>query len=690
MKKKLMSLLASVLIITVMQPVTALAAETDQAASPLSQTAQALANLTISQDKSITSLQYALMDGDEFLVSGTAGVFSKSENRALTSEAMYGIGSISKMYTSASVMQLVDQGKVNLDTPVVNYIPDFSMKDPRYKNITPRMLLNHASGLMGTSMNNLLLFNDNDPYYHDHFLETLRDQRLKADPGAYSVYCNDGFTLAEILVERVSGKTFTEYVAENFSNKLGNVNTKTPMDTFDRDNLARTYSPSYEEGATPADFMNMIGAGGIYSTAEELCRFGGTFTRRNNLLSDASVAAMAYPEYTRGLWMENVEDNVIGYGLGWDSVELYPFPDYGVRAWVKGGDSQLYHAGMVVLPDKGLVCVVLSSGGSSTVNEMLASRILLETLLAKGEIKELIPDKSFGKPTYVPLDKDFRKNAGTYMANDGVLNAGFTAAGNLELTNFYYPNMGKETYIHVGKGEFINEIGSAKITFQTLKNGKTYLALEGYAALGGILQTASAVLRAQKMEPNTVPASVQQEWAKRNNKIYLTVNEKYSSQLYLSSSLFNSVGYTDKLPGYVSSYQLKTNNEAQPFVQIPMTFSRDLMDLTFYQENGVEYMKANTFVSIDAEATPVIADAGTLTPQIGANGYAQWYRFGGGAAGRTLSVTVPANASFTVYNAQGLCVNNYTVTGRTTTQLPAAGYLVFAGNAGSQFGATVA
>lgn len=58
------------------------------------------------------------------------------------------------MYATAAVMKLVDEGKVDLDAPVVRYVPDFKMKDGRYKRITPRMLLNHSSGLQGSTLGN--------------------------------------------------------------------------------------------------------------------------------------------------------------------------------------------------------------------------------------------------------------------------------------------------------------------------------------------------------------------------------------------------------------------------------------------------------------------------------------------------------------------------------------------------------
>jgi len=124
------------------------------------------------------------------------------------------------MILTAAVMKLVDDGKLDLDVPVVTYIPDFTMKDSRYTQITPRMLLNHSSGLHGYIDPNSTLFDDHDTYAHHTLLKELAAQDLQADPGEYSVYNNVGFSLAEIVVERVSGMDFTAFIHKYFTMPL--------------------------------------------------------------------------------------------------------------------------------------------------------------------------------------------------------------------------------------------------------------------------------------------------------------------------------------------------------------------------------------------------------------------------------------------------------------------------------------
>lgn len=184
-----------------------------EAAPALEETAQAAAQAALTAGGA-QSIQYALWQDGEIILTGHAGNYSRTENRALTDDILYGVGSVSKTYTAAAVLKLVDEGKVELDAPVTAYLPDFTMADGRYTDITVRMLLNHSSGLPGSTIANGFLLNDPDTLAADTLLEELSSQTLKADPGAFSVYCNDGFTLAEPVVEAVSGMDFDDYVRQ--------------------------------------------------------------------------------------------------------------------------------------------------------------------------------------------------------------------------------------------------------------------------------------------------------------------------------------------------------------------------------------------------------------------------------------------------------------------------------------------
>ena len=100
---------------------------------------------------------------------------------------------------------------MELDKPVTTYLPEFSMEDPRYTEITVRMLLNHSSGLAGTNMKTGFGTEKNRSYVMETLAE-LANGNLKHNPGDVSVYCNDGFTLAEAIIERVSGMSYADFL----------------------------------------------------------------------------------------------------------------------------------------------------------------------------------------------------------------------------------------------------------------------------------------------------------------------------------------------------------------------------------------------------------------------------------------------------------------------------------------------
>ncbi|HMQ13995.1 MAG TPA: serine hydrolase domain-containing protein, partial [Candidatus Competibacter phosphatis] len=93
-------------------------------------------------DTDTPSASVALIDGDRIVWSETFGYIDKATLTAPSPTTMYGIGSVSKVFAAMAAMKLVDQGKIDLDAPLVQYLPDFRMAAPEYPQITVRMLLN--------------------------------------------------------------------------------------------------------------------------------------------------------------------------------------------------------------------------------------------------------------------------------------------------------------------------------------------------------------------------------------------------------------------------------------------------------------------------------------------------------------------------------------------------------------------
>ncbi|SHN56679.1 CubicO group peptidase, beta-lactamase class C family [Paenibacillus sp. ov031] len=686
--KKRTSIAALTLALTMLAPLSAMATPAAMNNSNLTygatkKTVMEKAKL-LTETYGTTSLQYALIDGGEIVVSGQTGKNDINDKVRLTSNTIYGIGSTSKMMLAAAVMKLVDEGKIDLDVPVVNYMPDFKMKDNRYKQITPRMLLNHSSGLLGSSFSNATLYGDNDTYSHDTFLEQLAGQNLKAEPGAYSVYSNDGFTLAEILVERVSGFDYTAFIHKFFTEPLDMKHTKTPQDVVNPAEMAAIYSPFYE-GQLPKENYNIIATGGLYSTAEDLVKFSQIFTRQvEGILSSKSVEAMAQEEYKRGMWPED-SDTLMSYGLGWDSVNLFPFNEYGIKAVMKGGDTLSYQSSLTVLPEHNMAAAVISSGGASLTNQFIANELLLSALEEKGVITERKPEKSFGVPVKADMPKGISKFAGIYGGNNSVTKININTTGQMTVSSLTAPSNPVQEYTYTADGTFVNNEGTDKLKFVVDKNGKTYLWSRSYISVPGLGQLAFSEYNAEKLEANKLSKEINAAWAKRDGKKYYLVNEKYTSMVYLNASSILPIHLSKENPGYMSNHKIIGANEAANLLQIPGTAGRDTMDIHFSKKNEGEYLTALGYVYASEELVKPIYSGKQSATTIQADGYAKWFSVPATAKGKVMTVKLPSNGAFAVYDQTGICINHTVVSGKNKVVLPENGRIVFAGEAGSKF-----
>lgn len=626
----------------------------------------------------VQSLQYALIDNNEITISGQAGSYSKNSNTLLTNNSMYGIGSVSKMFVTTAIMQLVEDSKINIDTPIINYIPEFKMNDERYTQITPRMLLNHSSGIMGTSFNNTALFDDNDTYYKDNLLNILSTQRLKANPGEYSVYCNDGFGLAEILVERVSGIDFTTYIHQNIIEPLEMENTKTPLDDFDKNQVVKIYNPINNE-ELPIEMLNAIGTGGIYSTAEDLCRFSTIFTDTSkNIISQDSINAMQNEEYKRGLWLEDSDTN-IAYGLGWDCVKLYPYSDYDIKAINKGGDTSFFHAQLVVLPEYDLAAAVVSSGGSSIYGEFLVADMLLNTLKQKGIIDEIKPAKSFGTPIESEIPEQIKNYSGIYATNQNLIKVDFI---DNKLT--FSDSVSQQYQIYTcSNGSFISNDGSTKLDFIE-QNNQIYISTQSYINIPELGFNATSMYYAQRLEPSPISEKVTKVWKDRESKIYLVLNEKYTSERYMTLPVVG-LNQSGLLEGYLETYKIIDENHANNLIQLPIISGRDLSDIEVYIQDNKEFVKFRDYIAVDLETINPISSLNNSKCTIQDDGYTQWFFIDESVANKTIEIELPSNGSFAVYDSNGLTVNYSTITNLNSAILPENGYVAFIGDVNTEF-----
>jgi CubicO group peptidase (beta-lactamase class C family) len=271
-----------------------------------------------------SSATVAIMDNGKIVYAEGFGMADRENSISVDTETVFNMGSVSKTFCSVAVMLLVDDGKVKLDDPVMNYVTDFTMADPRYKDITVRMLLNHTSGIPGTTWANTFGYSSNPTVYEDT-LNNLSRSNLKHAPGAAAPYCNDGFTLAEILVTRVSGQTFIDFLSQRIFKPLSLNHTGLSVGEVKDHVAARYYNP--ENGAAvPLEVLSILGAGGLSTTASDLVKFADSFSEKGKqILSPASIAEMikASPSPFAVKAMQETGINPeMDYGLGLDVAGL--------------------------------------------------------------------------------------------------------------------------------------------------------------------------------------------------------------------------------------------------------------------------------------------------------------------------------------------------------------------------------
>ena len=620
-----------------------------------------------------TSITAGLTDITGLLWQGSTGVID-SRGAVPQPTTQYGVGSASKMFATAAVMQLVDAGKVGLDQPVVRYLPQFTMLSPQYRQITVRMLLDHSAGFPGTSYANAFTTVP-VPGYADGVLANLARSRLKTTPGAISVYCNDCFTVAGEVVAEVSGMPFTQYVDRNILAPLrmtrsGYVTKAMPA--------PGTVARVVVDGRTqPLEVTNVYASGGLMSTPADMLAFGRLLMANGQsgatpLLSAGSIAEMGRSQL--GTSLHPITRNVWNYGLGWDTVEDMTLDSVGVRAWVKGGDTGAYHASLIVAPDAGLAAFVSGAGAfGSTAAEAVAEEILLNALAERGDIPE-VPARLGGDqpPAVTPSQDHINGIVGTYLGTPGL---GFRvergAGDTLSLATLsgdaWVPN--PIPFSFRTDGAWWADDPSPRSLRAVTGWGRTYLVVSSPNGYG---TTFGEQILGERVQP---AGAIAPAWKSRLGE-WLFVDDGPTSMSWLGSPT-TAITRIPGLPGYLDVATLSPVDARQPtmgsmFLQVPLMMGRDLDDLLPVKP-GLARMGSIAMVQRDRVAS---LEAGLNTVPIGAKGYAEWREVD--VAGR---IAVSDAQAWYLYD-KGVALLKYGKKDATGVTAPAGSLLVVFGAPG--------
>jgi len=253
------------------------------------------------------------------------GMANRDRQIPNTIETRFNIGSMNKMMTAVSIMQLAQAGKISLGATVGTYLPDYPNADVRSK-VTLRQLLTHTSGL-GSYWNERFERNRLKIETTSDYLALFAEDPLEFAPGDHFEYSNDGFIVLGAIVERVSGMRYFDYVTQNILRPAGM--TATDLSALKDSVASRAVgyeSPDGDDGplqmpdvtkpapATTPNWGNLPNrggpAGGGYTTVWDLVRFGDAL-RAGKLLSQ---------QWLDSMWTARVEMPQMGtpssYGFG--------------------------------------------------------------------------------------------------------------------------------------------------------------------------------------------------------------------------------------------------------------------------------------------------------------------------------------------------------------------------------------
>ena len=616
-----------------------------------------------------------------------------------SAERVYGIASVSKVYVTAAVMQLADDGRVNLNAPITEYIPDFTMEDERFRDITVRMLMNHTSGIEGTIMKNESLCSDNDMSNYNSMLETLSTQRLKADPGEYAAYCNTGFALLEMIVENVSGMSYTDYLHNNISARIGAEHTGTPLDMFGNNDLARIYrfgNVPYEN-----EYCVSLGSGGLLATASDVAEFGSTFFKGNDLLlSESAKNEMA------SCWNGGSDEYMDGNGLGWDYVEKQYYEQSGIKVLGKGGDISSTHAFLMVAPDEDVSVAVLSAGGSSALNEIMSEALLDVVLTERGKTV----DKTGSEITLADsVSEKYHKYEGYYSmlssteGNDIVriyfdennMHTEIVGTGNTQATA-YKPTIDGGFVKVDEKGNITAE---REVIYFEERGGKVYTKMRSINVLPGLGESESKSYNGERMDDNIVSDTALSAWNEIADRPFVLYSDKYSSAEY--DSPFLKLSVPDQPSGYVigsisygpdgvqvgRTFRIKDEKNMVFFQSIPSSSSRDIFDVSISTETLSDSTRIQSFNASNGWKYRIADELPELTDSVSEvqlnSDEAQWYRIGENMGGGSITAERPEHSVICVYNRfRELIYTTRVKDPSAEIPLPQGGYILFHGETG--------
>ena len=396
--------------------------------------------------------------------------YSDVEKKApvLPETTLFRPGSVSKLFTWTAVMQQVEQGKIDLDKDINEYL-DFKIPDAFGKPITMKHLLTHTPGFE-EQIKDLFSKAENPdlgPYVKTHIPARI------FEPGANPAYSNYGTALAGYIVERVSGKPFTQYVDENIFKPLGMT-----YSTFAQPlpaNLAPHMSKGYRLGTdAPVDFevVTAYPAGSLSSSAADMAKFMIAHLQDGNGILKPETAKLMHDR----LLPQDPSMNSMAHGF-------YEESKNGLRIIGHGGDTIAFHSDLHLIKEKNVgFFISYNSGGKGEAS----SRTMIWEALLDRYYPYTIPqgDSTNAKEEAQSVAGNYessRRSETSFFNMASLLGQAAvtpTEDGKLIIPAFTDPNGVPKKFVRIAPMTFRDENGQDKVMFKPNANGDMRMLLD--------------------------------------------------------------------------------------------------------------------------------------------------------------------------------------------------------------------
>lgn len=339
--------------------------------------------------KQVASYSVAVVKDGRLVLARGYGYADLENSVPAVAETVYRLGSITKQFTAMAVLQLAEQGKLQLDDELTKYLPDYPLGE---RKVTIAQLLNHTSGIKSYTSRPGFFRTARMDHTHEQMLALFKDEPFDFEPGARWLYNNSGYYLLGMVIEKASGQGYGEYLTEHIFQPLGMHATRyghtRPLIPHRAQGYKRVLGQIVNDD--PISMTAPGAAGALVASVLDLVKWHQAL-EAGDLISSASYEAMYRPTTL-------ADGKVQQYGFGWGLGELS-----GHKRLSHGGGINGFSTMIARYPDDRLAVIVLSNTAGAPAGgiEAQIARVML------GIKEEPVVD--------LPIDKELLESlVGTY------------------------------------------------------------------------------------------------------------------------------------------------------------------------------------------------------------------------------------------------------------------------------------